>query len=144
MKLLLGLVVLVCAALTTAACSEYDITILDERTPNALYRPEWDPPAKLVGKTMAAIFGPIREIRVESEGMNLTGIEKDHNTLGEKIRTRIDHAKCVGRASEVAWHMAPWLRGYVLFENGRILPVDFLLDAFVVGDLLFSENARGE
>lgn len=144
MKMLLGVVILFCAALTVSACSDYDITLLNEQTPNALYRPEWEPPAKLVGKTMAAIFGPITEIRVESEGVNLTGIEKDPEKLSEKIRTRVDHAKCVGLVSEVAWHMAPWLHGYVLFENGRILPVDFLLDALVVGELLFAENSSGE
>ena len=144
MKMLLGVVVLFCAALTVAACSDYDITILDENTPNALYRPEWEPSEKLVGKTLEAIFGPITEIRVESEGVNLTGIEKDPKKLSEKIRTQIDHAKCVGLVSEVAWHMAPWLHGYVLFENGRILSVDFLLGAFVVGDLLFAEKSSGE
>ena len=144
MKMLLGVVVLFCAALTVAACSDYDVTILNENTPNALYRPEWEPPEKLAGKTLEAIFGPIEEIRVESKGVNLTGIEKDPKKLSEKIRTRIDRAKCVGPASETAWHMAPWLRGYVLLENGRILPIDFLLDAFVVGDLLFAENSSGE
>ena len=141
MKRLVCVFVLVCASLAFAAPSKYDIRILDERTPAALYRPEYEPLEKLVGKTVEAIFGPISEIRVEVGGVNLTGIEKDPKKLDERVRERIDRAKCIGQDSEVEWHRAPWLRGYLLLENGRILPVEFLLDAVVAGGLFFAENA---
>ena len=141
MKRLLCLVVLVYAPLVFAGSSKYDITILGLDSPAALYRPEYEEPAKLVGRTIAGVFGPISEVRVESEGINLIGIEKDAKKFENRIRDRIDLAKCLGRDSEVAWHKAPWVRGYLLLENGRILPIDILLSGIVVGELLFSEQA---
>lgn len=56
------------------------------------------------------------------------------------IRGRIDHEKCLGHQSDVAWHMAPWVRGYLLLKNGRVLPIEILLSGTVVGDLLFAEK----
>ena len=69
-------------------------------------------------------------------------IDGDLRKVEKKIRERIDHSKCLGRDLEVAWHKAPWVRGYILLENGRILPIEIMLSGIVVGDLLFSERAE--
>ena len=76
------------------------------------------------------------------EGVNKTAIDGDTKKIEEKIRERIDHARCLGRDSEVAWHKAPWLRGYILLRNGRILPIEILLSGIIVGDLFFTAEAE--
>jgi len=43
--------------------------------------------------------------------------------LSKKIRERMDHARCLGRDSEVAWHKAPWVRGHILAQERQdIIP----------------------
>lgn len=44
--------------------------------------------------------------------------------------------------SEVAWHKASWVHGYILLKDGRILPIEILLSGIIVDDLLFTENAE--
>jgi len=103
-------------------------------------RPEYQESTKLVGKSIAAIFGPLSEVRVELGGGNIIGIEGDTKKVEQRIRERIDRVKCLGRESEVAWHKAPWVHGHILFKDGRILPVNILLSGIIVGDLLFTTN----
>ena len=141
MKLLpvIGFVLFV--TLSFAATHDYTITILRPETSVVIPRPEYQPSAKLVGKSIADLFGSLSEIRVESDVLNAIGIEGDAKKLEQRIRERIGRAKCLGRESEVAWHLAPWIHGYVLFKDGRILPIKILLSGIIIGDLLFAERA---
>jgi len=75
-------------------------------------------------------------------GVNKTAIDGDTKKVEQEIRERIDRVKCLGRDSEVAWHKAPWVRGYLLPKDGRILPVEIFLSGIIVGDLLFIEKAE--
>jgi hypothetical protein len=142
MKLPLVLGVFLFAALAFAANSDYNITILRPDPLEAISRLEYKASTNLVGKSIGAIFGPVSEVRVEMGGGNRTAIDGDAEKLEQKIRDRIDHAKCLGRDSEVAWHKAPWVRGHLLLKNGRIVPIQILLSGIIVGDLLFAEEAE--
>jgi hypothetical protein len=142
MKLPLALGVFLLAALSFAATSDYTIAILKPDPLAVISRPEYQASTDLVGKSIVAIFGPLSEVRVELGGVNKTTIDGDIREVEQKIRERIDHAKCLGRDSEVAWHKAPWGRGYLLFKDGRILPLQILLSGIIVGDLLFTEKGE--
>jgi len=130
------------AALAFAATSDYNITILRPDSLEAISRLEYKASTNLIGKSIGAIFGPVSEVRVEMGGGNRTAIDGDAEKLEQKIRERIDRAKCLGRESEVAWHKAPWVRGYLLLKNGRVLPIQILLSGIIVDDLLFGEEAE--
>lgn len=138
MKLPCILGLLLIAALAFANASDYKVTVLKPDPRGLLSRLEYGASKNLVGKSITAIFGPISEVRVEFGGGNTTAIDGDPKKVKQRIRERIDHAKCLGRESEVAWHKAPWVQGYILLQNGRILPVQLLLGGIVVGDLLFA------
>jgi hypothetical protein len=144
MKLPLVLVALLSAALEYGALSDYKITVLRPDATEGLVRPEYRPTRELVGKSIAAMFGPVSEVRVEMEDINTTAVDRGPEKLEQKIRDRIDRVTCLGRDSEVAWHKAPWARGYLLFKNGRIVPVEIMLSGIIVGDWLFAENASQE
>jgi len=142
MKLRLALAVVLIATLSVAATHDYTITILKPGALAVIPRPEYQPSTYLVGKSISAIFGALSEVRVELEGVNRIGIEGDTKKVEQRIRQRIDRAKCLGRDSEVAWHKAPWVRGYILFRNGRILPIEILLSGIIIGDLFFTEETE--
>lgn len=142
MKLPVVLSVLLFAPLAFATAFNYTITILKPDPLAVISRPEYQASINLVGKSIPAIFGPISEVRVEFGGGNKTAIDEDAKKVEQKIRERIERAKCLGRDSEVAWHKAPWVRGHILFKDGRILPIQLLLSGIVVGDLLFTEKAE--
>ena len=142
MKLPVVLGVLLVALVALAAASDYNITILRPDALDVISREEYKESTHLVGKSITAIFGPISEIRVELGGGNRTSIDGDMKIVEQKIRERIDRAKCLGRDPEVAWHKAPWVRGHLLLKNGRILPLQILLSGIVAGDLLFTEEAE--
>ncbi len=140
---LLVLVVLVLVPPAFADASDYAVTILQPDALAALSREERKASSQLVGKTIAAVFGPISELRLQIDGgANRTAIDGDPAKVQQRIRERIDRTKCLGRDSEVAWHKAPWMRGHLLLENGRVLPVEILLSGIVVGDLLFGYEAE--
>ena len=141
MKLPLVLVALLSAALEYGALSDYKITVLRPDATEGLVRPEYRPTRELVGKSIAAMFGPVSEVRVEMEGINITAVDGDRE---QKIRDRIDRVKCLGRDSEVAWHRAPWARGHLLLKNGRIVPMEIMLSGIIVGDWLFADMASQE
>jgi hypothetical protein len=141
MKLPLVLVALLFAALAPGASSDYKITILRPRPMEGPIRPEYRPPGELVGESIAAMFGPVSEVRVEMEGTNITAVDGDRE---QKIRDRIDRVKCLGRDSEVAWHRARWARGHLLLKNGRIVPMEIMLSGIIVGDWLFADMAPQE
>ena len=142
MKLPLALSVLLLVGPSFAATSDYTITILKREAVAGSPRPEYQPSSHLVGKSITAIFGPVSEIRVEVDGVNITGIEEDKEQVKQRIRERIDRAKCLGRDSEVPWHKAPWVRGYILFMDGRILPIEILLSGITVGNFLFTTQTE--
>ena len=142
MKRIFVLVVLVLAPAAFADASDYAVTILKPDALEVISREEYKASTNLVGETIAAIFGPISELRVEFGGGNRTAIDGDLKKVEQKIREGIDRAKCLGRDSEVAWHKAPWVRGHILLKNGRILPVQILLSGILVGDLLFGYEAE--
>ena len=135
---LLVFVVLVLVPPAFAEASDYAVTILQPDALAVLAREERKASTQLVGKTIAAIFGPISELRVEyAGGANRSAIDGDPRKVQQRIRERIDWTNCLGRDSEVGWHKAPWIRGHILFKNGRVLPVEILLSGIVVGNLLF-------
>lgn len=139
----LVLVVLVLVPPAFAEASDYAVTILKPDALAVLSREERKASTQLVGKTIAAIFGPISELRVEFDGgANRTAINGDLRKVQQRIQERIDRTKCLGREAEVAWHKAPWIRGHILLKNGRVLPVEILLSGIVVGDLLFGYEAE--
>jgi len=142
MKLPLALGIVLFGALSFAATPDYTITILEPDQMAVISLPEYQESKNLVGKSIAAIFGALSEVRVELGGVNKTAIDGDTKKVEQRIRERIDHAKCLGRDSEVAWHKAPWVRGYILLRDGRILPIQILLSGIIVGDLLFKEEAE--
>jgi hypothetical protein len=130
------------APLALAGASDYKITILKPDSLQAISRQEYKASTDLVGKSITAIFGPVSEVRIEMGGVNRTAIDGDAKKVEQKIRERIDQAKCLGRDSEVAWHKAPWVHGHILLKNGRILPIQILLSEIIVGDLLFTEEVE--
>jgi hypothetical protein len=140
MKLPFALGVVLFGALSFAATPDYTITILKPDPLAVISRPEYQASPNLVGKSIATIFGPLLEVRVELGKVNKTAIDGDTKKVEQKIRKRIDRAKYLGRDSEVAWHKAPWVRGYILLKDGRILPIQILLSGIIVGDLLFTEK----
>jgi hypothetical protein len=142
MKFPLALGMVLCSGLTFAATTDYTITILTPDPPAVRPRPEYQAATNLVGKSIAAIFGPVSEVRVELRGLNKTASDQDTKKVAQRIRDRIDRSKCLGRASDVAWHKAPWVHGYILLKDGRILPIEILLSGIVVDDLLFTEPAE--
>jgi hypothetical protein len=85
-------------ALTVAAASDYKVTILKQES---VVQPELMTSRNFVGKSIAEIFGPISEVRAE---LVMGGLA---NSGEEKIRQRIDHAKCLGRDSDIPWHKVP-------------------------------------
>ena len=135
----LALGALVVATISIAAASDYTVTILRPGAQPGTGALQFEPSEKLAGKSIPALFGPLSEVRVEMEGPNLTGIEGDAGKLEERIRQRIDRATCLGHDAEIAWHRAPWLRGFILLKNGRILPIQIMLSGIVVDGLLFGE-----
>jgi len=139
-RLLLGAVLL--ASLSFAAATDYKVTVLKPDPRQGVWRPEYRAPADLVGKSIVAILGPISEVRVELDGINSQTIDADAREVEKEIRRRIDRSRCLGRESEVAWHKAPWVRGHILLENGRILPIEIMLSGIIVGDLLFGAHAE--
>ena len=142
MKLAVALGVVLLATLSFADPPDYTITILKPDPLAVISRPEYQASTDVVGKSIVAIFGPLSEVRVELGGVNKTTIDGDTKKVEQKIRERIDRAKCLGRDSEVAWHKAPWVQGYLLVKDGRILPMQILLSGIIVGDLLFTETAE--
>jgi hypothetical protein len=142
MKLPLALGFVLLAALSFAATPDYTITILKPDPLAVISRPEYQASTEVVGKSIVAIFGLLSEVRVELGGVNKTTIDGDTKKVEQKIRERIDHAKCLGRDSEVAWHQAPWVRGYILLKDGRILPIEILMSGIIVGDFLFTEKVE--
>ena len=142
MKLPLALGLVLFVVVSIAATTNYTITILKPDPLAAISRPEYQASTNLVGKSIATLFGPVSEVRVELGGGNKTTIDGDTKKVEQNIRERIDHAKCLGRDSEVAWHKAPWVRGHILLKDGRILPIQILLSGIIVGDLLFTEEAE--
>ena len=140
LPLVLGFLLLTPPAV--AAASDYNITVLRPETLDVISGEEYKASTYLLGKSITAIFGPISEIRIELGGANRTAIDREIEEVKQKIRERIDRAKCLGRDAEVAWHKAPWVRGHMLLGNGRIIPIDILLSGIVVGDLLFAEPAE--
>jgi len=136
MKLPLTLGVFLIAALSFAATNEYTITILKPDPLAAISRPEYQASTNLVGRSIAAIFGPVSEVRVELGG------DADTKKVESTIRGRIDRVKCLGRGSEIPWHKAIWVRGHLLLKDGRILPMQILMSGIIVGDLLFTEEAK--
>jgi hypothetical protein len=142
MQLPLALGVVLFVGLASAATADYTITIREPDPLAVVSRLENQASTNLVGKSIAAIFGPLSEVRVELGGVNKTAIDGDTTKVEQEIRERIDRARCLGRDSEVAWHKAPWAGGYILLEDGRILPVQILLSGILVGDLLFTEKAE--
>ena len=142
MKLLLALGVVFSVALSFAATPDYSITILKPDPLAVISRPAHQTSMNLVGKSIDAIFGPLSEVRVELGGVNQTAIDGDTKKVEQKIRERIDRAKCLGRDSEVPWHKAPWVRGYILFMDGRILPIEILLSGITVGNFLFTTQTE--
>ena len=128
--LYLALVLSGSATLTVAADSDYKVKILSQ---TSIVQPELMTATNLVGKSIVEVFGPISEVRVEF----VVGGDVDN---GEgKIRQRIDHAKCLGRESDIPWHQVPWMHGHILLTNGRILSVDILRSGILVGNLLFDD-----
>ena len=119
--------------------SDYNITILNSDPLADTDRAMMLASANFVGMGIEDIFGPISEIRVELMGFNSTIIDDDYVQLEQRIRERIDGAECLDRTSEVAWHLAPWVSGYILLENDRILPIQILLSGIIISDLLFAE-----
>jgi hypothetical protein len=144
MKLPLVLVALLFAALAPGTPSDYKITILRPDLMEGPIRPEYRPPGELVGKSIPAMFGPVSEVRVETEGFNITAVDEDREKLEQKIRDRIDRATCLGRDSEVDWHKAPWARGHLLLKNGSIVPMEIMLSGIIVGGWLFADKASQE
>jgi hypothetical protein len=142
MRLFVTLCFLVVGSASFAATNEYTVTLLKPDLLAELSRPEHQASTNLVGKSITAIYGPIAEVRITLRPINRTGIEEDAKKVEERIRQRIDTAKCLGRDREVAWNGAPWLNGHVLLKDGRILPIEIFLSGIVVGDLLFSEQAE--
>ena len=142
MKLPLALGVVLFGALSFAASPDYTITILKPDPLAVISRPEYQASTNLVGRSISAIFGALSEVRVELDGVNIIVIDGDTKKVEQRIRERIDGAKCLGRDSEVAWHKAPWVRGYILFKDGRILPIEIMLSGIMVGDLLFTTKAE--
>ena len=135
-------VVLVLAPAALANARDYVVLMLQPGTLGEISFEEYKASTSPVGKTIAAIFGPISELRVEFDGgVNRTETDGDPREVERKVRERIDRAKCLGRDSEVAWHKARWVRGHLVLKNGRILPVQILLSGIVVGDLLFGSEA---
>ena len=142
MKLPLALGLVLFVVVSIAATTNYTITILKPDPLGAISRPEYQASTNLFGRSIATLFGPVSEVRVELRGGNKTTIDGDTKKVEQNIRERIDHAKCLGRDSEVAWHKAPWVRGHILLKDGRILPIQILLSGIIVGDLLFTEEAE--
>jgi hypothetical protein len=140
MKLFVAFGVVLLAALSFAATPDYTITILGPDPLAVISRPEYRTSKDVVGKSLVAIFGPLSEVRVELGRTNKTTIDGDTKKVEQRIRRRIDRARCLGRDSEVAWHKAPWVRGYILLKDGRILPIQILMNGIIVGDLLFTEK----
>jgi hypothetical protein len=131
-KLLLCLALILggSATLTVAADSDYKVTILSQAS---IVQPELMTATNLAGKSIVELFGPISEVRVESV------VSGDMDNREGKIRQRIDHAKCLGRESDIPWHKVPWVHGHILLANGRILSVDILRSGILVGNLLFDD-----
>jgi hypothetical protein len=142
MKLPLALTIVLFGALSFAATPDYTITIRKPDPLEVIFHPQYQASTTMVGKSIAAIFGPLSEVRVEWGGVNKTTIDGNTKKVEQNIRERIDHAKCLGRDSEIAWHKAPWMHGYILLKDGRILPIQILLSGIIVGDLLFTEQAE--
>ena len=126
------------AAYAGGDASDYNITILKPDPLSAASRLE----TNLVGKSIAGIFGPVSEVRVQMGGGNPTAIDGDAKKVEQRIRERVDAARCLGRSSEVAYHKAPWVHGHLLLKNGRILPMQILLSGIIIGDLLFDGEPK--
>lgn len=125
-----------------AATNDYTIRILKPDPGVTISRLEYQAPTNIVGKSIATIFGPVSEVRVVLGSGDTTSIDGDTKKVEQRIRWRIDSAKCLGHDSDVAWHKAPWARGYILLKDGGILPMRILLSGIIVGDLLFAEEAE--
>jgi hypothetical protein len=134
MKLLLVTGILLFAPLAFGIASDYNITILKTNPLEVISRHKAS--TNLAGKSIAEIFGAIAEIRFE------LSVDRDVKSLEQNIRRRIDHAKCIGRDSEVVWHKATWLKGHIMLKSGRILSVQILMSGIIVGDLLFAGQAE--
>lgn len=131
---------LVLLAVGCGGATGYDVVVV--KSGRHVERERWEQlgAANLVGKTIVEIYGPIAEIRLEGYGVNDTSSGADDNHVREAVRSRIDRAKCLGRKDDIAWHIAPWRLGHILFENGLILPVEIWLSGIYLGGLLFSEG----
>jgi len=142
MKFPVALAVVFVIVMSCAATPDYTITILNPDTPAVRPRPEYRASTDLVGKNISAIFGPLSEVRVELDSVNKTVIDGDTTKVERRIRERINRAKCLGRESEIAWHKAPWVHGYILFKDGRILPIKVMLSGIIIGDFLFADKVE--
>ncbi len=142
MKLLRHLIPVVAIFAAEAAAaggegSNYSVTILKPGGAGAGALPQ----ANLVGRSIAEILGPVSEVRVWVSG-NKTEIDDDAKKVEQCIRERIDAAKCLGREETVPWSKAPWVHGYLLLKDGRIVPVEILLSGIIIGDLLFDGSPK--
>jgi hypothetical protein len=129
-----------CIGLASAFAGEYAVTVLPRYGEAILSRLESRPTAELVGKSVTTIYGPIAEVRVHFRGVNQTELDQDAGKVAQRVRERIDRARCIGRESEIPWHQAPWLSGHLILDDGGILPIEILLSGILVGDLLFVEE----
>jgi hypothetical protein len=138
------LILLIITPFSLAVGKDYDITILNPL--DSLNRHDGTASTNLVGKGIAEIFGEISEVRLDpiwnNKGAPVAKAEIEN--IKKQVRERIDKAKCVGRQSEKQRSMAFWVHGYVLFKNGRIVPIQIMIGGIIVGnapdDLLFGEN----
>lgn len=125
-----------------ALADDYSITVLKRAPLEIIALRDYGPTTNLVGKTMVAIFGSIAEVRVEEIGLGKSRPDDDQEELRLRIRERIDKARCLGREADVKRSMVPWLHGYLLLRNGRIIPLRIMLGGILAGGLIFEEQAE--
>lgn len=133
-------IMLIPEALPLIASDDYTVTVLGSVPIMDTSFVETNTSEVPAGESINELFGPIAEVRVGFMGLNATEIDDDSTMVAERIRERLDAAVCLGPEAEVAWHKAPWMRGYILLEDERILPVQILLSGIVIGDMLFAEK----
>lgn len=92
-----------------------------------------------VGKTISEAFGPLAIVAVGPLSASRTALDSEAPGLGQRLRDRIDRARCADEQTAHAWHRAPWLRGRIQLEDGRTLRVEILRSGIVVDGLLFVE-----
>ena len=86
MKFPLALGLVLFSVLTFAATNDYTITIVTPDPLAVMSRPEYQASTNLVGKSIAAIFGPVSEVRVELRGGNKTASDEDTKKVEQNSR----------------------------------------------------------